>query len=102
MKKEIQMANKELCGWYLRNSNNCKILCELQCDLRGKCTFCESKKSIIERNAPYIEAMKKYEEIFKKIKKSKKWSNERLKEEFNSFLKSTTQEKEEYLSLLEL
>lgn len=102
MKKRTQRANKELCGWYLRNSNSCKILRELQCDLRCKCTFCESKKSIIERNTPYIETIEKYKEIFKKIKNQKKWSNERLKEEFDSFLKSTTQEKEEYLSLLEL
>jgi len=54
--KTKNKAIKFKCYWFQKYGivrNGCKILTELQCDKRGKCTFCETEAEYEARQANF-------------------------------------------------
>lgn len=88
---------KNTCCHYDERKNECKILCEMQCEKRGKCSFCESHEEYNERMKKYNESIQPQIDIFMEVAKKKLWDKEKRERQLEKYLAMSQEKKNKYI-----
>lgn len=92
---------KNTCCHYDRNKKECKVLCEMQCEERGKCSFCETEIEYNERVKTYNNFIQPQIDKFNEIARKNYWGEAKRRKEYHEFMRMSQARKALYIQELD-